>query len=68
MRAMAVETLGLPRGRPLTREDLDAMPEDGHRYELLDGVLVVSPAPRYLHQLAVGELHLLLHAAARRLH
>lgn len=59
---MAVETLGLPRGRPLTREDLDAMPADGHRYELLDGVLVVGPAPRYLHQLAVGELHLLLHA------
>lgn len=63
MSAMAVETLGLPRGRPLTREDLDAMPDDGHRYELLDGVLVVSPAPKAAHQLALGELHLLLRAA-----
>ncbi|WP_342778530.1 Uma2 family endonuclease [Aeromicrobium piscarium] len=60
---MAAEMMSLPRGRPFTRDDLDAMPDDGHRYELLDGVLVVSPAPRYVHQLAVGELHLLLHAA-----
>jgi hypothetical protein len=26
------------------------MPDDGHRYELLDVVLVVSPAPGLLHQ------------------
>ncbi|MGH3425170.1 MAG: hypothetical protein ACRDO8_10600 [Nocardioidaceae bacterium] len=37
----------LPRGRPLTRADLDAMPDDGHRYELIDGTLVVTPAPSY---------------------
>jgi hypothetical protein len=30
----------------LTRADLADMPDDGHRYELVDGVLVVSPAPR----------------------
>jgi hypothetical protein len=35
----------LPRSRPLTREDLDAMPDDGHRYELIDGALIVTPAP-----------------------
>ena len=34
----------LPRGRELTRADLDAMPDDGHRYELIDGALVVTPA------------------------
>ncbi|NYH91014.1 hypothetical protein [Actinopolymorpha rutila] len=34
----------LPFGRPLTCAGLDRMPDDGHRYELLDGVLVVSPA------------------------
>lgn len=40
----------LPYGRPLTRADLDAMPDDGHRYELIDGILIVSPAPLWLHQ------------------
>ena len=28
---------------PFTVADLDRMPSDGHRYELVDGVLVVSP-------------------------
>lgn len=48
--------IGLPRNRPLTRDDLDAMPEDGHRYELIDGVLVVSPAPRPIHQRVILNL------------
>lgn len=55
--------LGLPRGRPLTRDDLDQMPDDGHRYELIDGVLVVSPAPRTAHQRASAKLFLALSAA-----
>jgi Uma2 family endonuclease len=46
----------LPRSRPLVREDLDTMPDDGHRYELLDGMLIVTPAPRHLHQRAVTQL------------
>jgi Uma2 family endonuclease len=33
-----------------TVEDLDRLPDDGLQYELLDGVLVVSPAPVPLHQ------------------
>jgi Uma2 family endonuclease len=53
----------LPRSRPLTRDDLDGMPDDGHRYELVDGVLIVTPAPGHYHQRAVGELHLLLRSA-----
>lgn len=36
--------------RPFTRADLEAMPDDGHRYELIDGVLVVTPAPTPRHQ------------------
>jgi Uma2 family endonuclease len=53
----------LPFSRPLTRADLDDLPDDGHRYELIDGVLVVSPGPQLPHQDVVGNLHLLLRAA-----
>ena len=56
---MAVVTT-LPHGRPLTRADLDAMPDDGHRYELIDGVLIVSPSPSWPHQRAVSRLLRLL--------
>jgi len=37
-------------GEPFTVSDLDRMPDDGHRYELLDGTLIVSPAPSPPHQ------------------
>lgn len=47
---------GFPPGRSLTRADLEAMPHDGHRYELVDGVLVVSPSPRPVHQRAIVRL------------
>ncbi len=54
----------LPWGEPLTYDDLQAMPDDGHRYELVDGVLIVTPAPRRLHQRAITRLLVLLHGAA----
>lgn len=57
----AVSTL--PYSGPYTRDDLALMPDDGHRYELLDGTLLVSPAPRPLHQRVVGTLYVLLRAA-----
>lgn len=57
----AVSTL--PRGRAYTREDLEVMPDDGRRYELIDGSLIVTPAPALGHQRMVGKLHLLLQRA-----
>lgn len=54
---------GLPWGRALTAADLALMPDDGHRYELVDGVLIVSPAPRWQHQRALRRLTVLLDAA-----
>jgi Uma2 family endonuclease len=63
MTAMPAEALGLPYGRPLTRADLELMPDDGHRYELIDGVLIVSAAPSPIHQRALGNLYHLLREA-----
>ncbi len=40
----------LPTRRRWDRHELEALPDDGNRYELIDGVLVVSPAPRWRHQ------------------
>ncbi len=50
-------------GHPLTVEDLDRMPDDGRRYELLDGALIVSPRPRVPHQEVALELAVQLRAA-----
>ena len=55
--------LRLPRSRPLTRADLETMPDDGHRYELIDGTLIVTPAPSWHHQRAVTRLVALLNDA-----
>lgn len=48
--AMAVS---VPR---YTLADLERFPNDGNRYELLDGVLIVTPAPTNAHQIIVNRL------------
>ena len=40
-----------------TVEMLDALPDDGQRYEIIDGELFVTPSPSDAHQYLVGELH-----------
>ncbi len=38
--------------------DLEAMPEDGKRYEIVDGELYVSKQPHWQHQFVCGRVHL----------
>ncbi|MPZ65223.1 MAG: Uma2 family endonuclease [Pseudonocardiaceae bacterium] len=57
------EPIGLAEGRPFTVHDLEAMPDDGRRYELIDGMLLVTPAPGWSHQEMSGALYRVLHAA-----
>lgn len=45
-----------------TVDDLEQLPDDGLQYELLDGSLLVSPAPVPVHQVVLANLHLALHA------
>jgi Uma2 family endonuclease len=50
----------------LTVADLESMPDDGHRYELIDGTLIVSPAPTPRHQYVLAELNDRMRAACPR--
>jgi len=43
-----------------TEDDLRKMPDDGRRYELIEGVIVVSPSPGLAHQKLVLRLIILL--------
>lgn len=65
MTAMTATTSssGIPHGRPFTVDDLEAMPDDGNRYELIDGMLIVSPAPGTRHQKIVVKLTVVLDTA-----
>ncbi len=46
--------------RRWTAAEVRALPDDGNRYEVVDGELLVSPAPIWRHQRCLGRLHLLL--------
>lgn len=51
--------------RPLTYEDYCALPDDGRRYEVMDGELYVVPSANRAHQRFVGNLFVVLHAHIR---
>lgn len=53
----------------LTYEDYAAMPDDGRRYQLVEGELFVSPSPNFRHQKICGAIYMALNAfvQARRL-
>jgi Uma2 family endonuclease len=51
--------------RPLTYDDLKDMPDDGQRYEIIGGELLVTPAPTSNHQRVVGRIFRLLDDYAR---
>ena len=59
---MTVVTSPSDVAHPFTVADLEGMPDDGRRYELIDGELLVSPAPGWAHQEAA--LHA-VHAPAQ---
>jgi Uma2 family endonuclease len=46
-----------PQQGQWTYEDYAAIPEDGHRYEVINGVLCMSPAPNLGHQGSVGRFN-----------
>ncbi len=42
--------------RRFTVDEVESWPDDGNRYELVDGVLLVTPAPMPPHQVVAGRL------------
>lgn len=58
--------MGMPLPVPrLTIDMLDDLPDDGTRYELLEGVLLVTPAPSLAHQVVATRLASLLVSGLR---
>ncbi|WP_183095571.1 Uma2 family endonuclease [Nocardioides stalactiti] len=52
----AMTVTGLPPRREFTYADLELMPDDGRRYEIIDGVLIVSASPDPIHQRVIRKL------------
>jgi Uma2 family endonuclease len=63
MNVMTTPDIWSDLDRMLTVDDMANQPDDEFRYELDDGVLIVSPAPSTRHQLVVARLATVLTAA-----
>jgi len=46
--------------RQWTVADLEDLPDDGNRYEVIDGELFVTPTPTWMHQRAIDAIHRLI--------
>ncbi len=53
-----MERMALPQ---ITWQDVQQMPDDGNRYEAIEGDLYMTPAPGLHHQTVSGRLELALH-------
>lgn len=52
-----MDAASLDRAGPWAFADLVELPDDGRRYEVVDGLLVVSPPPSQAHMLAYEAAH-----------
>lgn len=53
--------MGMPNAATgWTAARVRALPDDGRRYEVVDGALLVTPAPSWTHQFAVGAFYRVL--------
>lgn len=66
MVAMTISEHRARPGRPFTYADLETMPDDGYRREIVDGVLIVSPSPVRVHQTIVVQMTVRLVALVPR--
>lgn len=48
-----------------TADEVQRLPDDGNRYEVVDGALLMTPAPNHNHQRAVALLHRLFVGLSR---
>src|SRR5690606_4602971 len=65
---MSVMSIGKTEPRRLTVDDLARTPDDGRRYELVDGRLDVSPTPVFLHTRVEARLGFFLELAVQEEH
>ncbi|MFL6276193.1 MAG: Uma2 family endonuclease, partial [Blastocatellia bacterium] len=52
--------MSLPKEKWMTIDDLLLMPDDGNRYEVIEGELFVTRAPNYDHQAVITRLAILI--------
>lgn len=62
----APKVKGPPQGQ-WTRADWEALPDDGNRYEIIEGVLFMSTAPSAFHQYIIWQVVELVGIPAKRL-
>jgi hypothetical protein len=62
---MTEAAIKLPNRASYTVDDLFEIPDDGHRYEVFAGSLVMSPTPAPMHQYVADELRSILSPLVR---